>query len=102
MSTLKEDARNIVLHAIQESLPDEAVKKAICGKHFEFNGKVIVISIGKAAWNMAKAAADHIPHKIDTGIVLTKYDHSKGEIPGFTILEAGHPLPDKNTIQFQI
>ena len=98
MSTLKEDARNIILHAIQASLPDEAVKKAICGKNFEFNGKVIVISIGKAAWNMAKAAADHIPHKIDTGIVLTKYGHSQGEIPGFTILEAGHPLPDENTI----
>ena len=99
MSTLKEDARNIILHAIQASLPDEAVKKAICGKEFEFNGKVIVISIGKAAWNMAKAAADHIPHKIDTGIVLTKYGHSQGEIPGFTILEAGHPLPDENTIK---
>ena len=98
MSTLKEDARNIILHAIQASLPDEAVKKAICGKNFEFNGKVIVISIGKAAWNMAKAAADHIPHKIHTGIVLTKYGHSQGEIPGFTILEAGHPLPDENTI----
>ena len=99
MSTLKEDARNIILQAIQASLPDEAVKKAICGKEFEFNGKVIVISIGKAAWNMAKAAADHISHKIDTGIVLTKYGHSQGEIPGFTILEAGHPLPDKNTIK---
>ncbi|MBR5270333.1 MAG: glycerate kinase [Anaerotignum sp.] len=98
MSTLKEDARNIILQAIQASLPDEAVKKAICGKEFEFNGKVIVISIGKAAWNMAKAAAEHIPHKIDTGIVLTKYGHSQGAIPGFTILEAGHPLPDENTI----
>ena len=47
---------------------------------------------------MAKAAAEHIPHHIDTGIVLTKYDHSKGDIEGFTILEAGHPLPDENTI----
>ena len=38
---------------------NEAVKKAILGKHFVFDGKVIVIAIGKAAWNMAKAAAEH-------------------------------------------
>lgn len=98
MNTFQADAKKILLDAIHASLPDEAVKKAINGKDFEFNGKVIVISIGKAAWNMAKAAAENIPHKIDTGIVLTKYDHSQGDIPGFTILEAGHPLPDENTI----
>lgn len=96
---LHSDAKTIIHTAIEASLPDEAVKKAICGKSFDFQGKVIVISIGKAAWNMAKAAAEHIPHRIDTGIVLTKYDHSKGDIEGFTILEAGHPLPDENTIR---
>ena len=98
MNTILTDARKIINDAIHASLPDEAVKKAICGKNFAFEGKVIVISIGKAAWNMAKAAAENIPHPIDCGIVLTKYDHSQGEIPGFVILEAGHPLPDENTI----
>ena len=98
MNEILSDAKRIIQDAIQASLPDEAVKKAIGGKAFDFQGKVIVISIGKAAWNMAKAAAENIPHRIDAGIVLTKYDHAKGEIPGFTILEAGHPLPDENTI----
>ena len=93
------DAKKIIHDAIQASLPDEAVKKAICGKDFIFEGKVIVIAIGKAAWNMAKAASENIPHKIDTGIVLTKYDHTQGEIKGYTNLEAGHPLPDENTIK---
>lgn len=98
MVQLLSDAKQIIHHAIRASLPNEAVKKAICGKSFPFEGKVIVISIGKAAWNMAKAAAENVPHPIDTGIVLTKYGHTQGEIPGFTILEAGHPLPDENTI----
>ncbi len=98
MNSILTDAKKIIHDAIQASLPDEAVKKAINGKNFKFEGKVIVIAIGKAAWNMAKAAAENIPHKIDTGIVLTKYDHSQGDIPGFTILEASHPLPDENTI----
>lgn len=98
MNEILSDAKRILHTAIQASLPDEAVKKFIGGKTFAFEGRVIVIAIGKAAWNMAKAAAENIPHRIDTGIVLTKYDHAKGEIPGFTILEAGHPLPDENTI----
>lgn len=99
MNPLLSDAKHIIHTAIRASLPDEAVKKAIRGKEFPFEGKVIVISIGKAAWNMAKAAAENIPHPIDTGIVLTKYGHAQGEIPGFSILEAGHPLPDENTIR---
>ena len=99
MYTLRNAAKKIVLEAIHASLPDNAVKKAICGKDFTFEGKVIVIAIGKAAWNMAKTAAENIPHTIDTGIILTKYGHEQGEIDGFTILEAGHPLPDKNTIE---
>ena len=98
MNEILSDAKKILHTAIQASLPDEAVKKFIGGKTFAFEGRVIVIAIGKAAWNMAKAAAENIPHRIDAGIVLTKYDHAKGEIPGFTILEAGHPLPDENTI----
>ena len=98
MNKILSDAKKIIHDAIQASLPDEAVKKAICGKDFHFEGKVIVIAIGKAAWNMAKAASDNISHPIDCGIILTKYDHSQGDIPGFTILEAGHPLPDENTI----
>lgn len=98
MNEILSDAKKIIHNAIQASLPDEAVKKAICGKTFDFQGRVIVIAIGKAGWNMARAAAENLPHTIDTGIVLTKYGHAKGAIPGFTILEAGHPLPDENTI----
>ena len=68
MNTIITDARKIINDAIQASLPDEAVKKAICGKEFFFDGKVIVITIGKAAWNMAKAAQkkrNHTPNHKD-------------------------------------
>lgn len=98
MNKLSADAKKIIFDAIHSSLPDQAVKKALCEKNLSFPGRLIVISIGKAAWNMAKAVAEYIPHKIDVGIVLTKYAHAKGEIPGFTVLEAGHPLPDENSI----
>ena len=44
---------------------------------------------------MAKTVAQLI-HKIDKGIVITKYHHSKGDIEGFEIYEAGHPVVDEN------
>ena len=47
MEQIMKDAKKIILDAIQESLPDEAVRKGICNKEFHFEGKVIVIAIGK-------------------------------------------------------
>ena len=46
---------------------------------------------------MANAASRILGSRTDTGIVITKYDHSKGPIANFTIREAGHPIPDENS-----
>lgn len=46
---------------------------------------------------MAKAASDLLGDRIDAGVVVTKYGHVKGEIPRMLCLEAGHPVPDKNS-----
>ncbi len=96
MGTIKEDAQKIIQSSIQRVLPDSAVKRALEGQ--TFSGEIIVIAIGKAAWNMANAAADILGDRVKKGIVLTKYEHSQGKIEGFSILEAAHPLPDENTI----
>mgnify|MGYP003765185803 FL=1 len=81
---------------ILAALPDTAVKKALERKDFSA-GKLVLVSIGKAAWSMAKAASDILGEEIDDGIVITKYDHSMGEIPNIRIREAGHPIPDSNS-----
>ncbi len=94
--SLRDDANLIIKDAIHQVLPDEAVKKALDGKEFS-SGKLIVISAGKAAWQMAKAASDILKDKIDDGVVVTKYDHVMGEIPKMKCFEAGHPVPDENS-----
>ena len=33
---------------------------------------------------------------MDGGVVVTKYGHVKGRIPGVNCYEAGHPVPDDN------
>ncbi len=92
---LRADAERIVRSAISSVLPDEAVRRALAG--ITFPGRIILISVGKAAWQMAKAAVDCLPGKIDTGIVLTKYGHVRHSLEGILCLEAGHPVPDENS-----
>ncbi len=94
---LRADAQNIVNSAIAAVMPDEAVKRALEGK--QFPGRVYLVAAGKAAWQMAKAACDVMADKIDAGIVITKYDHVKGELPHITCYEAGHPVPDENSFR---
>ncbi|KIR03579.1 D-glycerate 2-kinase [Lachnospiraceae bacterium TWA4] len=92
---LRKDADCIVKSAIEAVQPDAAVRRAL--EHKEFNGKIILVAIGKAAWQMAKAASDVLGKRIDNGVVVTKYDHVMGEIMNCTCYEAGHPVPDENS-----
>ncbi|NLK72435.1 MAG: glycerate kinase [Clostridiales bacterium] len=96
MNEIREDAYKIIRMSINEVLPEKAVQKALENK--SFTGSVIVIAIGKAAWNMANAAKESLGSKIVKGLVVTKYEHSRGPIEGFEIIEAGHPIPDENSV----
>lgn len=99
--TLKEQSAYIIRHAIQSVLPDEAVKTALAGDKFKSllsdGGKLYMVAIGKAAWQMAEAAAGLLGERLYKGIVLTKYDHVKDATPRVECLEAGHPVPDANS-----
>lgn len=98
--SLRNIANLIIEKAIQSVLPNEAVKEAIQKKLAEdgfHEGNLYVVSIGKAGWQMAKAAHEILGNRISSGVVITKYEHVKGEIPSFQCFEAGHPVPDKNS-----
>ncbi|RQD68093.1 MAG: glycerate kinase [Tindallia sp. MSAO_Bac2] len=97
MSDIRDDALSIIDESIKAVLPNEAVDKAL--RNRKFQGEVIVISIGKAAWNMAEAAKQRLGDQIKAGVVVTKYGHSQGLIEGFDIIEAGHPVPDANSVK---
>ncbi len=100
MHDMKQDMREIIDRAIKAVLPEAAVKEALKREDFlarKQKGRLIVASIGKAAWRMAKAASDILGSEI-SGAVVTKYEHSMGEIKGLEIFEAGHPVLDENTL----
>lgn len=92
------DAEKIYTGAIRANLPENCVREGLSRFSLPF-GKLIVVAVGKAAWKMAECAeriiTDELGGKIDAGIVITKYSHSEGDIPGFEIYEAAHPVPDE-------
>ena len=92
--TLRKDADAIITASLKAVLPDEAVRRAL--QSFQpKSGRVLLVATGKAAWQMAHAAVEALG-SVDGGVVVTKYDHVKGEIPGVDCYEAGHPVPDDN------
>ena len=94
---LRSHADRIVKEAIAAVQPDAAVQRAL--EKMDFQGRVLLVAAGKAAWQMAKAASDALKDRIEKGVVVTKYDHVMGPIANFDCFEAGHPVPDENSFK---
>ena len=98
MNKMKEHAMAILDYAIEKSIPQAAVQKALSNWK-EKPSRIILISIGKAAWTMADAAIQLLGDTVKKGVVITKYRHTQGPIAHCIIHEAAHPVPDENTVQ---
>lgn len=94
---LRQDAKYIYENAIKDNLPDSAVKKAIDSLP-NYSGRLILVSIGKAGYQMAKTASECLKNRIDSGIVITKYGHRGEDLPNIEICEASHPVLDESTL----
>ena len=92
-----EDAKQIITCSIQDMLPDRAVAQAL--HKVTLQGNIYVVSFGKAGWQMASAASAILGDRIKKGVIVTKYGHSKGKLSCFSIVEAGHPVPDDNSVR---
>ena len=96
-TTLRQDADTIIASSLKAVLPDAAVRRALESEAFcPQDGRILLVAVGKAAWQMAHTAVAALG-RVDEGIVITKYGHVRGTIPGVTCYEAGHPVPDENS-----
>jgi hydroxypyruvate reductase len=59
--------------------------------------RIFVIGAGKASAAMAAETENILGDLIEKGIVVTKYDHGL-PLKKIKSIEAGHPLPDKNSL----
>ena len=98
---LRRHAEVIIQKTLADVLPDKAVQEAL--EKLNLRGRVFVLAVGKAAWVMAEAAGKWLGSRkeaqLEKGLVVTKYGHGKGKIPGTAIMESGHPVPDENSVK---
>ncbi len=93
-----DDARLIIKEAIERAMPGSAVKAALGS--VSLPGRVKLAAIGKAGYQMARAAYDRLGGRIESGVVITKYGHSGGGFSkNIAIYETGHPVPDDNSVR---
>ena len=93
---LRIDAEKAVYTAINAVMPEGAVRRALTGR--QFPGRVFLIAAGKAAPGMAQAALSVLTVPVTDGLVISKYGHFDGPIGTLRCFEAGHPVPDENSI----
>ena len=91
-------AQEIIRRAIAACRPDQAVHRALEGGPFPA-GRIYLVAIGKAAWQMAGCAVPLLGDRLEAGVVVTKHGHSRGEIPRCTVYEGGHPVPDEDSFR---
>ena len=93
---LRFDAEKAIDTAINAVLPEKAVARALADKSFP--ARVFLVAVGKAAYRMAAAALDVLPVPVADGVVISKYGHLGEPLPGLRFFEAGHPVPDDNSV----
>ena len=102
MSTLREDAFKIIENAINGVMPDTAIEKALSANREiidNVKGRIVLISIGKAAFTMAKKFDEVLGQKVHKGLIVTKYGHLKEGLDRYEKIEAGHPILDENSLK---
>jgi len=60
--------------------------------------QVMVLGIGKASARMASAMESILDEDLTSGFVITKYGHGL-DLRKVKVLEAGHPVPDENSLK---
>lgn len=56
--------------------------------------RIFLISVGKAAVDMARAVEEIVGRRLSAGIAITKRGHAQKRLKQIRVIEAGHPIPD--------
>ena len=90
--------RQVLLEIYRQALA--AVQGRVCVNaalpHHSHTGPVYLIAIGKAACSMTQGAYDVLNKNIATALIITKQGYA--EPMRWPVLEAGHPLPDVQSV----
>lgn len=110
LEMLRADARAILQAGLDAADPRAAVERVLMRRGdrlllnglpiFDFTkGSVTVLGAGKAGAPMAQAVEDLVGGEDWLGAVTVKYGHLAATPRTIEVYEAGHPMPDENTLR---
>lgn len=109
IASMRSDAAAIFHRGIRAVEPGDAVKKycklegdrlTVGSRIYDLSRykRLFVVGAGKATASMAAAAEEILGKRITGGVVNVKYEYTV-ELDSIKLIEAGHPVPDKNGYQ---
>lgn len=113
LKEMREDAKKIFSAGLEAVEPYSSVRKFLqikgvnlClltpdgEKYFDLNSfqNIFLIGMGKASCPMALGVEEILCNRIKDGVIVTKYRQSC-TLKYIEIIEAGHPIPDENSIR---
>ncbi len=107
---LREDALAIFAAALAAANAGDAVKRhlqrtesqlRVEKARFTLNriDRVFVVSVGKAAPQMAEAIEQRLVNYFSRGLVVTKHGHADGYSAQSQLIEASHPVPNEDSLR---
>jgi glycerate 2-kinase len=105
------NAKSIILDLLEEgmnSIDPYIIVKDVLGRsdrvvrvfedRFRVDGRIYVLGLGKASARMARAVEEVLGDLVEDGLVVTKYGYGE-KLERIRVLEAGHPVPDENSLR---
>jgi len=96
--SLRATARTMFETAVNAADPAPALRRHLISDPLPplASGRYLLVAVGKAAGAMMAEALSHLPPGAPhTALVVTNYENAQ-DIPGCTVMAAGHPVPDDN------
>ena len=87
---------DIFLQAVQTVNGERCTEQYL--QNHSLDGDIYLVAIGKAACSMASGARTVLGRQIRSSLVITKYGHCQPRLAGIRVLEAGHPVPDQQSL----
>ena len=98
---LRQRAEELFSLAVKAAEPAAALRAALARHPLPEpgqGGRHILIAVGKAAVPMAEAMLAHLGEAPVEALVVTNRENIR-DLPGATVMEAGHPIPDENGLR---
>lgn len=86
-----------ILHRVLTEIEGARLVEAHLAAH-PLDDACYLVATGKAAVSMAQGAARRLGERVVAGLVITKHGHGGALPERYTLLEAGHPVPDAQSL----